>query len=1165
MPEINTPERDNNKKIYSDLTTYMIGSKIFLKDEKEDIKKQIDDTDDYLFGNDNGHGEAIFNIFSKKYSDNNNIDTPIILTILQEHAGGLSATKNYKEIYFNEIIQNANDLSGAEDITIELSKDNNNYIMSFEYNDKGFSLENIISFFQTELQTKKKNLSSTGKYGVGIKSLFYFINKMTIDSNVYIEFNIQYGKEENSDKHGIVNSNSKLSYNKKRTKKNKTILTISFNPHENCSEYNIEKFTNFIDTCLDKEEIEYDDIQNYFFSDEQKNLIFDARNLLFTDKNKGKENGIKKLSFKTKDYDLFSISSCNDSSVKYPEENNSYIKNNSYIISKEHLEFNGKRIDNDDYTYIIFKKESSEAKKQNFSVAFPLNLSSGKTRFYETYYIPDEDYNFNISILINSEYSNTSRTRLTDGNNVDKNKIINNIVKNINALYTIMCKEQIGKSKLGKDISIIFHSLLNIFYKAKDINKNIDIFNADDINNRYLPKFKDNIKDNFKKSMEPYIIFKRNEEKEEYEKIYIGEDSTVKEKLKDFYEDIIKCEDSNEYNPNNLLEGEAFKQVYEYTFNKYSDDVNKLNKLKQILNVAGNIRDLFYYRIYDKFPEESNCKVDGETIDNWHNKLYNEYSFDYVTSSFKMLGRYKLNENINSTGDIKGASFYEYLFNDDNKERDSVNLPYPTFGAKQDDMFGKDYHELKQKLLSLKLNEKEIDVKKTNEYFYFLEKDIMNKSSCNNTDDFNADLSRLFINKIIDTTQDTQQMFKAIKQKFCKDSCRDSPYTSISPYPLICCHAKYEKGYNKTLTACQEDLGPDGVEYYNKLTRYSYDKFDLIDISFLNNIIAHSWEDFNLYFELLKKFKDEKKIYLNLNTEFDKSFDINALDKIYKFFNDNENYDDYKKCNNISFKAKFEGEFKNNLCDDYLFDFIKETTSKKIYITQSGIEKSKKKIMYLTNGNIFFKENYTNFKYTIDNNCKDSIYIVCGNGIEYKDAIIKVLNDIFRNNNNLVNLCEAFISSGKSNSYNSYNNFKNRRIKNNLLPQVIGTPMSNKGLNINSIKQLILARGNNNDRCSCCGKKISIDEKESNLAIMKNQNDDTKDLYKYIYTVTCKECKTLLENSLNNASICIDNDGKKILKINCKIDNIFQTKNVEIISDLYDGTLFSEENVTGEE
>lgn len=44
---------------------------------------------------------------------------------------GLSATKGYKEIYFNEIIQNANDNTTGESIRIILSNSNNNYEMSF--------------------------------------------------------------------------------------------------------------------------------------------------------------------------------------------------------------------------------------------------------------------------------------------------------------------------------------------------------------------------------------------------------------------------------------------------------------------------------------------------------------------------------------------------------------------------------------------------------------------------------------------------------------------------------------------------------------------------------------------------------------------------------------------------------------------------------------------------------------------------------------------------------------------------------------------------------------------------------------------------------------------------------------------------------------------------
>lgn len=60
---------------------------------------------------------------------------------------GLGSLEGYTEGYFNEAIQNVNDLNCADEICIDVNKNGNKYTIVFEYADnEGFSISNICFF-----------------------------------------------------------------------------------------------------------------------------------------------------------------------------------------------------------------------------------------------------------------------------------------------------------------------------------------------------------------------------------------------------------------------------------------------------------------------------------------------------------------------------------------------------------------------------------------------------------------------------------------------------------------------------------------------------------------------------------------------------------------------------------------------------------------------------------------------------------------------------------------------------------------------------------------------------------------------------------------------------------------------------------------------------------
>lgn len=83
---------------------------------------------------------------------------------------GISSLSGYNEGYFNEIIQNANDLHAGDSIEVNVSTDGMVYSVECVYKDKGFSVSNIYGFLNREMSDKSSEEGQTGKFGVGIKS-----------------------------------------------------------------------------------------------------------------------------------------------------------------------------------------------------------------------------------------------------------------------------------------------------------------------------------------------------------------------------------------------------------------------------------------------------------------------------------------------------------------------------------------------------------------------------------------------------------------------------------------------------------------------------------------------------------------------------------------------------------------------------------------------------------------------------------------------------------------------------------------------------------------------------------------------------------------------------------------------------------------------------------
>ena len=200
-------------------------------------------------------------------------------------AKGISSLQGYSEGYFNEIVQNANDLHCGESIEFRASRSNGNYSLNCEYEDKGFMLSNIYAFLNREMSDKSEGEGQTGKFGVGIKSFFKFVDTLKIESNVLFDFMIQR-KNDDNDVYGKTTVNP-------RWNGRNTVLSISYNP-EYESSFNTGKLTALIDYLCGYKHI---DAARCFLTGTDTDLVFDIRSLIFMMINSRNKKNISTLSF----------------------------------------------------------------------------------------------------------------------------------------------------------------------------------------------------------------------------------------------------------------------------------------------------------------------------------------------------------------------------------------------------------------------------------------------------------------------------------------------------------------------------------------------------------------------------------------------------------------------------------------------------------------------------------------------------------------------------------------------------------------------------------------------------------------------------------------------------------------------------------------------------
>lgn len=583
---------------------------------------------------------------------------------------GISSLRGYREGYFNEIVQNANDLHSGNEIMIVVSKNKTLCRMNCKYKDHGFQLSNIYAFLNREMSDKSSENGQTGKFGVGIKAFFKFVDSLEINSNVKLSFRV---KKMTNDTliSGEVGIND-------RWDKGFTTLSFEYETTNN-SEFNTKKLTKLIDYLCGNNS---SGIMEFFITGEDEELIFDLRSLIFMqlrDRSQTGQASISKIVFK----------GCKHCAVIQCENvsNTQCIKTdqNSWEIRKVRLsiELDGREV----YTkeYVVFSQDS-------FTFAFPVSTDLvDKNRMYSTYYLKTDMQQqiLPLGMLADSKYSNLHRTDVGDSEESIR-RVYQMIRKKMLELYDCMCSKTIAGLDCADDVSDVFHSLLARYLYADKTKNEESPLNILDLDNYFLPKLPGEFK--------PYVVVHQTKEKYDTSAYVEGD---ISRELRETYFDFVEKKKVIDFRTmldnGNCIAG--VKKIYSIINQQMEHcDIGMKDNVVQtagMINYFGSVKAFLSYIISGE-KREAYQITDGE-IDRWLLQLEKEAGKYFKPENFlKLIGRYDLNPAIGFDGSIteSNLSFKDYLFNSISELENGILAEY------QNKQYNEKYSLLKKELLS---------------------------------------------------------------------------------------------------------------------------------------------------------------------------------------------------------------------------------------------------------------------------------------------------------------------------------------------------------------------------------------------------------------------------------------------------------------------------------
>ena len=662
-----------------------INNRLAAKDKGNEENREIKRADNYLLGESTDKPEWLDDFLRT----NQRKMEEAISRITSPDAND-SSLAGYSHGYFNEIVQNANDLHVGETIQFNVSKSNNIYKLQCRYDDDGFKLSNIYGFLNRGMTDKGDD--QTGKYGIGIKSLFCFVDSFEIRSNFCFSFS--YNEE------GKPIADASLSGNNPR----KTELTITYRENED-NVFSTKKLSSLIDSLCGTAYIE-DAVRRSFIPKQEEECLFDVRALLFLNlqSSSGKKFNLRTMVFQgTSQWVKIE---CDPGGASEIIEAKGVYKDSPTKWNVRKMTISVRLGNVSDYAnakisirkeYLVFFTDNNA----RYAVIFPLHASNEEylayNRIFSTYYLKEDQKPnlFPIGAMIHSPYSNQQRTDLGD-DEVRIKKAYEKIGEMLRNLYSAFCSETVTKSIYKIEISDIFHRLILQYLDAPD-NYTESPLKMEGLRTEHLPKMMNG--DN-----RPFVV--RHEAIEQYMKASWAEEHEIpgiKDDLTSLYykeiesEKVYDLEKDILNNEQQVIEG--VRSVYKFLSEHWNS--GQYNLLQELTGFFPCVKDFLAFSVSGQRWDEENSEhyLDDSDIDNWlsdhSDSLEKEMRIKQETLFLKLIGRYKLSKAIWYDGriDESNLSFYSYLFNG------RALTEGGPLSQRQEDQFKKRYGGLKEELL----------------------------------------------------------------------------------------------------------------------------------------------------------------------------------------------------------------------------------------------------------------------------------------------------------------------------------------------------------------------------------------------------------------------------------------------------------------------------------
>lgn len=1017
--------------------------------------------------------------------------------------------KKYKEGYFNEIVQNANDVVwkteiNNPEIVVEVSKNDNEYYVKCSYPDKGFTLENIYGFCTRGNSDKKSDNGQEGMYGIGIKSLLCFVDELHISSNIKIDITSTVKKLDTV----------KIVKNEERNAES-TFLSFKFTNGDKHAGFNTGKLIKFIDWIVSEQREE--NIEKFLLNGEDNQIVFDVRSLFFTElrgKDRKSNNSIKKIIFrKAEDIpERDIVIESEEKIIPFDDQNNKIVKKVS-ILGK---------------TYVLIHYQEDQ-----ISIAYEYNVNVDSIkgdRLYSTYFIGTYSnkqpmLDKEMGCLVNTTAINSSRSGLEREN--EKEPEVLSLIKDkgkdsINILCNLISTDIDERKKIYIDI------LCRLLYLFRDLQSNDNeeyipqgVFEASEpIINNCLDKWVFNDK--------KLVLYIENGIKDEKVIINRPPDSddanirnlyaTYKSK---FYcvenketTDVVLFEDKEEYEK--LTEG--IKILCKYIF----EDEKNLSWIKGIrLPFIKSIGELIKMRIGG---------ADFSTIMLFLSNIRDEQEKLHIK---QLIARYEINKSFNFMGVFSSMNIVNWIF-------DTVEYADNEY-EKICSQYEKNYSALKEV------------VKKNifqNQYYYSMHWNASSNwwyeswprefENCTINEQQTLQLLELihkrylFVGYNVDNRVKfiTNQSKNVILQNYLVDSYgyqRERKRSSTSWdgkfrfFPLDCLSMEMEtfQGFRKARSYIDE--------YNEKITDEKF-KLTSPDSSSIDEIKYADLESIMKWFAIYEKI-DEIVFYVNKIVELPKENKESDVIRFIKKFIGEDVCVCFNKISVENKGKKFTG-FVTNLNP-------KANTNRiSIYIKQSQN----------SNFIVYTRDN-------ISNNADNDKFLLVYSSVDDEQRIMAEILEHLGYGSEICQYIHNFIQTGNitqlsSKEYKKFISQQKLKYKYPFTYEDYVCKNLEKSLSMNATYTILSGEMSYDEHCPLCNAIPTLNIKEQDLTLLEKRNSliamfvakyKEKDIY--IKVLCCKSCFNQYKLTLTSAEI-EEQDNSKILKLTQTISDSMRARNI---------------------